>query len=278
MSDSEVFTLAELVEKLATQDVGQRQLSGMGESSAQLFMRRDNEEVLDLTEMVEKHAQNPNRAKGAVQVHDFDSLDRLVRRMGHPDHSRIYVDVDQKQFVAVLLDNQGLDDAPQWRDHRVGFQAMLSPEMARWVSLNEKWTEQVQFAEHLEKNLRDFQGDEGTRMVMVASTLEAKRNASWKSAIRLDNGETRFGYEETIDATAVNGTVQIPASFGIGVRLFKGDSTGVRLTLRLRYRLKGSQCHFQYEIIDLDFVLEQALRDMAAKLAAAGFQVVFGRP
>jgi uncharacterized protein YfdQ (DUF2303 family) len=105
-------------------------------------------------------------------------------------------------------------------------------------------------------------------MMEIATTLEANPKVSWKSAVRLNNGDRQFIFEQTTDARAgTKGDIIIPETFKISIPLYEGCG-GVVLDVKLRYRLDGGKILFTLEWADLEEAKKQTASDMAEIIVA----------
>lgn len=241
-----------------------------------LVIPREYQHV-NISDAIEKAKDTPNRKRGTVSLHSLDSLLAYAADQAAGGIGYIYADVEARSITAVFNDNKGTDFAG-WRDHRAQFIAELTPEAQRWISNDKKHMTQEGFAEFIEDNFADLAGDQAQTLLEVATTIAAKTGINFSSAKRLDNGETQFVYNETIDATAgTNGTTKIPQTFMLGVRLFKGDKTGYAIKARLKYRLNSGALKFWYELDRVERALEDAFSGYVAKAEESGYTLLLGK-
>lgn len=234
-------------------------------------------EVKDLTDAIEKAGLLPHRIRGTVTLKDLPSLLAYCKDMSVPERAYIYADPDSRQIVAVFNDVR--DRNPGWRDHRAVFKAEFTPEFTRWSSSNAKQFPQTEFAEFIEDNMADITEPNATVMLDMATTIQAKTDISFSSAKRLQNGQVQLGYTETIDARAgVNGAIEIPKEFSLGLRLFK-NGQGYKLKARLKYRLHSGGVKFWYELDRPERAIEDAFAGYVQQVTEqSGYQVLVGTP
>lgn len=235
----------------------------------------NNYNAKDITEEIEKHKPMPERKRGTVLLHSVDSLLVYCADQGAADSAYIYADVDQRTLTAVFDDFKGTDAA--WRQHRALFKMEFTPEAAKWFAVNGKEMTQSEFAEFIEDNFADLHSAAQT-LLDVATTISATTSIDFGSAKRLDNGQVQLTYNEMIDAKAgANGTLTIPKTFALGLRLFKGDKQGYEINCRLKYRLHASRVSFRFEMDRPERVIEDAFTDYVRKVSESGYTVLAGK-
>jgi uncharacterized protein YfdQ (DUF2303 family) len=183
-------------------------------------------------ESLEKLLRNPTRKRGKPQFQELESWVHYVNK--HKDeHTMLFVDTRLLAFLAVV-DHHGKDLAG-WSEHVALFTPLKTVEWARWEANNKKKFSQKEFAEFLEENLEQIIKPVGAEVLEVARRLEAQTSVDFTSAVRLDNGNQEFRYEEKTEAKAgEKGAVQVPSVFKLGLALFEGG-VAYELTARLRY-------------------------------------------
>lgn len=235
----------------------------------------------DITDIVEKANEHPNRKRGSVALGDIDSFMTYVGKQGIPGRTVIFADPDARTLTAVLNDHEeDANDAgqsPGWRDFRAVYVAALSREFDTWLKNNKQPKEQEDFAVFIEDNIADVVEPSGETLLAIALTLQAKTEANFNTSRRLDNGQVQITYTENIDARAGTGSIEIPREFAIGCRLFK-NGEGYKIKARLKYRLGGGNVKFWYELDRPENVIEDAFKTYVKKAAETGFTVLIGKP
>ncbi len=213
----------------------------------------------------------PDHVKAKFEAHDADSFIRYFDQFRSP-HSQVLCDLKRAIFTAVLdyhaAPTEAAGPAPAWREHIAIFPCPRTVEWETWMGQNKREMSQAPFAQFIEDNLPDIAEPDGNVILEVAKTLQAKTNVNFASATRLDNGQTQFLYQETIEAKAGDrGTLNIPEKFVLGIRPFEG-SEPYRMDARLRYRLKEGSLSFWYDLLRPHKIIEDALAGMLAKIEA----------
>ena len=231
----------------------------------------------DITALVEQARDTPNRKRGTVALGDVPSLIAYCEDQAFMDEGYIYADPDARSITAVFNDHRHIDYAG-WRDHRAVFSAEFTPEFKLWTQHNKQQKSQTDFAEFLEDNLADLQGDDAALLLNVASTIQATSGINFASARRLQDGQTQLTYNEVIDAKAgADGALKIPQTFTLGLRIFKNGG-GYKLTARLKYRLGGGAVKFWYELERPERAVEDAFMGYVEEVREkSGYAVLVGK-
>lgn len=221
-----------------------------GESLPYLVLNRD-QKVKDLEHLL----QTPARPRGAVALNDAASFCAFVD--AHKTSStRLYGLMNPPRFTAVFNDHSG--EKAGWRDHTASYSCPLSVEWKTWTGSNKKQMSQTDFAQFIEDNAPDCVSPTAADMIEIARGLEAKKKVNFASAIRLDNGQHQFTYEETIEGSAKKGQIQIPEVFTIGIAVMEGGDR-YSLEARLRYRIgDGGKLTMWFDLLRSHKVLEDA--------------------
>jgi uncharacterized protein YfdQ (DUF2303 family) len=182
---------------------------------------------------LERLLPEPARHRGNVALGDCESFVAYVKRNATAE-TAIYGSLNPPGFQAVFNDHApGL---PGWRDHTAAYSCPLSVEWKTWAAVDGSARNQADFATFIEDNAPDLVSPPAADMLEIARTLEAKKKVNFASAVRLDNGQVDFTFEEQIEGTAAKGKLQIPQTFTIGIPVLEGGPR-YAVTARLRYRI-----------------------------------------
>jgi len=267
--------LADAIEKIGAMSLAAATVQEVG--AASYLVIPEHYKHIDLTGAIERAAATPSRKTGTVHLSDIASFNVFVADQGEPGKVYIYADPDARTLTGVLNDHVHGDEEAGWRDHRAVFKAELSREFNTWMGMNKKPMEQEDFAIFLEDNIADVVEPSGEALLQVALTLQAKTEVSFSSHKRLDNGQVQFTYNETIDARAGTGLIEIPREFTIGARLFK-NGDGYKVRARLKYRLLSGKVKFWYELDRAENAIEDAFQAYIDQARENGFTVLIGKP
>lgn len=214
-------------------------------------------------EDLEKFLDVPTRKRGTFQFHDTASFIAYVNLHKGAD-TAIYAtlkDSGQLQiptFAAVI--DEYSKDTTAWRGHKATYECRLSPEWKIWMDKNKKPGGQVDFAQFIEDNTPDIVRPEAAEMLEIAKSLEAKKAVSYKSGIKLENGDTQFQYtEETVGKAGGNGTLEIPSEFVIAIPIVV-NGPKIEMKARLRYRITEGVLQFWYDLERPHKIVEAAFK------------------
>lgn len=180
----------------------------------------------------------PSRTRQAVTVDDRASLSAYANRY-KSDRSIIIADFDALTISARLdwhEHNHGADfPAPGHNAHAVTLALRPSEEFARWDEMEGKIHPQADFARFLEENSVDIGTPEAAVMIEISRDFEATVGQTYKSAIRLDNGDRKLVFES--DTRVQNGVI-IPEKFTLSIPIYNGEEPE-ELTCLFRWRAQG---------------------------------------
>lgn len=234
----------------------------------------------DLTAAIEAAKLNPTRKTGTVKLGDLDSFLTYVKQQGNPATTRIFADVETRTLTAIFNDHAGIDngDTAGWRDHRAVFTAELTKEAATWLNNDGKQMEQEPFAIFLEDNIADVVEPSGDKLLTVALTLQAKTEVNFNSSRRLDNGQVQLEYTENLSVSAGGASaMEVPRTFAIGARLFKGDQGGYKIFARLKLRVGNGKVKFWYELDRPHNAIEEAFKAYVDQARSGQFTLLIGK-
>lgn len=264
-----------IAEKLAANVAGA--LAPRTIDGATMLTLPDGYQLKDITAIIEAAQPHRRRAQGTVNLGDVHSLMAYCKDQVAQERGYIYADPDARTITAVFNDQRSTL-APGWRDHRATFAAVYTPEFKKWLDKNTVNMGQTEFAEFIEDNLADIQGDQAQNLLTVATTIQATNGINFSSAKRLQDGQTQLTYNEVLDATAgADGSLTIPKTFALGVRIFK-NGEGYKLTARLKYRIHSGSVKFWYELERPERAVEDAFAGYVnAVREQSGYTVLIGK-
>lgn len=208
----------------------------------------------------------PARTRAAVLVRDVASL--LGYLKAH-DEGRTAIFADDDALAVQAIVDYHRPAGPGFGEHVVTLKLDRRPEWKTWLESNRKVMNQATFAQFVEDNLPDIAAPEGAVVLEVVRTLEARKKVNFLSAVRLQDGNREFTYEEQTDASAAKGTLKVPEVFTLGLQPFRGAAK-YRLDARLRFRIEdGGKLTLWYDLVRPHLVLESAFADVVQEIAAA---------
>lgn len=219
---------------------------------------------------------HPTHKAGVVEFADVDSFLRYYTKHANGLSTSLFADYRELIFSAVF-DDHGLTDAG-WQQHVARFKPRLSPEFVVWSERDDKKMSQTDFAELIEENLPDIVDPPGVTMLSLALSLEAKKDVTFKSTQRLDNGAVNFVYAEDVQGSAQQGRLQMIPNFTLGIPVFV-HGPAYRIEARVRYRIgDGGKLAIWYKLFRPHKTIEDAFAQFETTIAEkTGDMVMRGR-
>ena len=193
--------------------------------------------VLDLEALLDV----PRRARGTTRVYGalaFCQLLKDAEDTGSTPQVFIDRDPDKPQIVAVLNGCFGVN--PGWADHRVEIAFKRTAQWTKWLGMHGRWHTQAVFADFIEENRDDIVDPSGAQMLEIATYLEATKSTSFRSSVRLQNGDIELENLENTEAKVSRGRIAIPETFTLGLAPFVGHKT-YQVPARFRYRIEDGK-------------------------------------
>lgn len=206
----------------------------------------------------------PPRKLAAVSLFDADSFVRYWL-LFHNEHSRIFASPAMLTFVGIVDYHHAGDGPARFRQHHATFTAVLSDQWKTWVAQNGKKMSQVEFATFIEDNTPDIVN--AALMKDVATDLQARDEAEFASATRLDNGQTEFLYQQAIKGTVGKGKSVVPETFKLTIPVFLNEPAR-EITARLRWRLSAGKLTFWYDLFRASEIIDGGFRALVTKIEA----------
>lgn len=219
----------------------------------------------------------PPRPREAVELLTAQSFCDYVTRFGRADRTVVFADEQKAEFRAVL-DYHSADGSRGTCDHVARYLCPASPQWVAWAAASGKLMPQADFARFIENNLPDIINPPAADMLGVALTLQVKKDATYSSDLRLDNGQTQFRYEETIRGTSRAGDLNIPDTFTLMLPVFVGDMS-ISIVARLRYRIQDQKLVIGYELVRPEMTRLAAVQTVTSQVQQklAGYPLFIGR-
>jgi len=218
---------------------------------------------------LEKYQATPVRKRADVKVKDHDSFIDYVKRHQEPG-TILFGDLSTEgaSFTAVIdyhlpnADPAASDfkpGTPGWAAHKCTLALQHSPEWQAWAEKDGEVFDQAEFAQFLEENRLDIVEPEAGQIIDIAKSLEATTGSKFESAIRLDNGDRKFKYEQQTTAKAgERGELTIPEKLKLKLPVFV-NGPEFPLEAFFRYRLQNGGLVLFYNIIRPHKVIEAAV-------------------
>jgi uncharacterized protein YfdQ (DUF2303 family) len=216
----------------------------------------------------------PTHIRGTVHVFHADSFLEYWKRFATPA-SLIFADAQTPALVGILDYHEPAEthegqEGHEARHsyHRVAFNFRKSAEWKIWEKKNNDYMPQVEFAEFIEDNLDDIIEPASAEMFEMVKNFDAKKSVNFSSAIRLDNGQVQFKYEESISGAPRGGLFTVPDAFKLSIRPYEG-SNHYLVNVRFRYRISPQGLQLKYELVRPHKVIEDAVNTIVATVQDA---------
>lgn len=246
-------------------------------------------------ESIEKFRHRPYRKRGTYNFTDAKSFIAFVNREKTPE-TFILANRENPAFTAVFNGNEAEADrkvaespveggpsvthAAQagWGDYRASYACPYSPEWKVWTEKNKARMSQHDFAVFMEDNFVDVvqpaptfdphytNWPDGQELLRLALGMEGKSEVAWGSALRLDNGQVRFKYDETISGQIQGNYIDVPQKFAVGIPVFAGTAPW-QIVAKLRWRIEKGGLLLWYEFERIFKITERAFDEARAEIA-----------
>jgi uncharacterized protein YfdQ (DUF2303 family) len=204
----------------------------------------------ELTSPGFRHAL-PDHIEERVTLTSKDSFVEYVQGYATPT-ARMFAHLDDKGGGSITcdLDYHVADDAagrgteaekrslsPGRRKHSAKYELRDSEEWTRWSGISGKLQPQAKFLRWLEENAADITAPDGATILELVQDFSVKRKVDFRSAVRLQNGDTSFEYTQTAEANSKTGEIAVPSKFQLTIPVFFGEPS-INVHAFLRYDIE----------------------------------------
>lgn len=216
---------------------------------------------------IEHLLPQPTRVRQKVRLLDARSFVAYVNAF-KVDNTRLFASLDSMRVVSVFDYHEASGDFPaKWGEHRAILKLGHDPAFLRWKAKHNVKMDQVSFAEFLEDAIPDIARPSVAELYEIATNLEVKRNASFLSSVRLNNGAHQFKYQEEQTENSPKGTITVPEMFTLGLFVFEGDPQKTQIDARFRYRLDGGKLSLWFSLVRIEDVIREAFAHVLKDIA-----------
>ena len=207
----------------------------------------------------------PRRVTGTVTVTDVISWLAYFGKHGGP-HSEVFGDVKSSTITA-LLNAPSAPDKPAYGDHRLVLQLEHSAAWRSWTAVSGQMLSQTGFAQHIEDRSPDLRNPDAATALELAQSLQATNGVEFESGSKLQNGQRRFVFRETIEAKAgQRGELEVPTEFEMVLQVWRGVAIAVPVTARFRYSIRREGLGMGVVLDRVEDVLDAAWASLLAEL------------
>jgi uncharacterized protein YfdQ (DUF2303 family) len=230
------------------------------------IMRPDG--VIDWLEPVDPPLTHIRQQVKAYNAESFAAYVNTYKEVARDDvlataQTTIFAELPSYKVKAII--DYHAPGVAEYCHHTVLFEVPMSDEWRRWATIEGRPMGQVEFAEFLEENCNDIVDPPAAVFLDIVTTLQAKKNVSFTSGIRLSDGSNQLAYSEEIEAKG-KGQLTLPSSFDIGVPVFEGGEA-YKVRVLLRYRLTEGKITFTVKLHRRQFLQKTAFQDICTAIA-----------
>jgi uncharacterized protein YfdQ (DUF2303 family) len=244
-------------------DLAQQALYPQGITPGAVYVAADGNNgsrILD----ADLYALHPRHIAAQRVVGDAESFVRYVTKHVIDGHTEVYADVPSSSVVAVIDSHDQGEGG--WQKHTARLELRKTKSWEAWTGIDGKLLEQVQFAEFIEQQALDVRSPESALLVEIAQSFQAKTSVDFEGGERLDSGQVRLEYKETVTAKAgQKGHIDIPTELELLLRPYIGGPVYV-VYARFRYRLRGSALGLGVVLTRPQEILDAAFADIVTEI------------
>ncbi|WP_242089195.1 DUF2303 family protein [Curtobacterium sp. DN_7.5] len=212
----------------------------------------------------DRYAANPRHIEASRVVGDAESFVRYVTKHVIAGHTEVYADVPSSSVVAMIDSHDAAVGG--WQKHRAQLELRHTKSWEAWTKVDGKLLEQTDFAEFIEQQSLDVRSPETAVLIEIAQSFQAKTSVDFEGGERLDSGQVRLEYKETVTAKAgQKGHIDIPTELELLLRPYIGGPVYV-VVARFRYRLRGSQLGLGIVLQRPQEILDAAFADIVTEI------------
>ncbi|TWD58143.1 uncharacterized protein DUF2303 [Agrobacterium vitis] len=251
--------------------------------------------IKSLKDQIESYRQGPKRRMGKASTTTLESFIDLLKRHAADTETAVFASTSYPNLeLTAVVNYHTTDKVAGHGDHRISYAFPITPEMAAWLKMNTQTFSQGEFAEWLDEHCADLaeateeerqqyevlfkeRFAEPFRLIELSRDLEISVGGKVKQNIRLASGERSLVFEETHSDS--NGQpISIPGLFMLSVPAWV-DGDPVRIPARLRYRVRGGEISWSYQLYRPDIALrDQVKKDLETVAENTGLPVFEGKP
>jgi len=292
-----VEALARLGTEASAPHVQIVQIEGLGEGLPEkvpLAFDRRTQTFKALRDQIDAYRQLPGRTVGTARADTLESFIELTKRHKTDDSVLFGATQWPDPKLTAVIDYHTVAHEPRWMQHRIAYAFPLTDEFKAWVSGDGQPMEQLAFAAFIEEHAAElaspYDGERNefeplfkekfatpSELIMLSRELEVFIGGKAKRSERLQTGERTV--EFTSEHTDAKGErITIPGIFMVSVPAFI-DGEPVRIPARLRYRLKGGEIVWFYQLYRWQFWLrDQVQKSLHAAAKATSLPAFEGAP
>jgi uncharacterized protein YfdQ (DUF2303 family) len=217
------------------------------------------------------YAATPRHTAGNRVVTDAASFVAYVNRHKLAG-TEVFAHTSASTVVGVIDSHEGSVGEPGWQKHKLTLSLEHTKAWLAWIAHDlgtvgkSGWMDQQEFAEFIEDRALDVIEPDHARVIELATKFEASTKVEFGSAVRLDTGEVKFEYVETVGPKKGNkGDIEFPKELKLGLRPYIGGPI-YYVFASLRYRISGNGLVLGYALQRPENILEAAFQDIVTEI------------
>jgi uncharacterized protein YfdQ (DUF2303 family) len=257
-----VEQIADLARRAAEQEPHAYELN-VGDRHVLVTRLRNDEHIV--VNDLEKHLDEPARARGTAVVHTPDDFVSLVNRISNVDATTVWANVNTGSATALINDHTTWDQ-PGWRDHTAHLVLQEDEDWKRWTGRDNVLTSQAEFSQFVEDVYHTVVDPDAATMLEVSRTMRAATAVKFSQSTRLDNGDIGINYEETTTSKAgEKGQLEVPERVTVRLSPWRGVEPR-DMEARLRMRIQDGQLRIGYRIVRPDVFKDEVFDGLVDKI------------
>jgi len=219
-------------------------------------------EALDL---LEARAPAPRRRIGTARHDEIQSFCDHVNRF-KSEHSAVFASAEHVRLDAVLDYHPA--DGSAWCSHRSIYTCPLSDPWKAWTGGHGEAMSQDDFAAFVDDHLDDLIAGDGypapAKVLEMARDLAVHTKGTFERRVHPTTGD----FVHVCKQETSSESTQIPRAFLLALPVFVGGEL-FKVEAKIRFRVRGGNASFSYELHRHTEVLRAAFADVRAKVALA---------
>lgn len=213
----------------------------------------------------DSYAEHPRHKAASRIVTDAEAFCAYVHKHGSAD-TEVWADTPNSTVIAILDAHAGVDGEAGWEKHRLKLGLEKTKAWLAWEKFDGQLLTQLDFADFVELRASDISVPTPAHMLELAQHFQAKRSVDFETSQKIDNGETKLVYKETVAGKAgQKGDVDIPEKLRLVLKPYVGGPT-YWVWARFRYRLNDGQLVLGYVLERPTEILDAAFVDIVAEI------------
>lgn len=232
--------------------------------AGEVYLVRDGEGGIRAID-TDEYGATPRHVKASRVVTDAASFANYVNRH-KTDGTEVYAHTNTSTVVAVIDSHEGTGAEPGWQKHQLTLALEKSKSWLAWEAVDGKLLDQATFADFLDDRWSDVRDPDPAVMIDLATTFQAKTKVDFDSGVRMDSGEVKLTYAETVTARAgQKGEIVIPKKVQLVLRPYVGGPQ-YSIWAHFRYRLQGSNVVLGFRLERPENTLDAAFADIVTDI------------